>query len=159
MFISCVCIFHWLLLFQIPLDLFIEHLIYRNWRDKAADVNHHEFMQDFQNWSNIACFILKWRGGVCWLKSVWEWFLFWSVCSWKINISWYQNFWICQVFPSGLCRGVGRTYPGKQLLLKKTDHPLFDQILLRTYRQSVRSNSHELFLMLKNAQELIKCTN
>ena len=64
MFISCVCIFLWLLLFQIPLDLFIEHLIFRNWRDKAADVNHHEFMQDFQNWSNIACFILKWRGGL-----------------------------------------------------------------------------------------------
>ena len=64
MFISCVCIFLWLLLFQIPLDLFIEHLIYRNWRDKAADVNHHEFMQDFQNWSNIACFILKWMGGL-----------------------------------------------------------------------------------------------
>jgi len=64
MFISWVCILLWLLLFQIPLDLFIEHLIYRNWRDKAADVNHHEFMQDFQNWSNIACFILKWRGGL-----------------------------------------------------------------------------------------------
>ena len=105
----------------------------------------------------LFCFEIN--GGVCWLKSAWEWFLLWSVCSWKINISWYQIFWIREVFPSGLCRGVGRTYPGKQLLLKKTDHPLFDQILLRTYRQSVRSNSHELFLMLKNAQELIKCTN
>ena len=64
MFISFECIFLWLLLFQIPLDLFNGHLIFRNWRDEAADVNHHEFMQDFQNWSNIACFILKWMGGL-----------------------------------------------------------------------------------------------
>ena len=69
----------------------------------------------------LFCFEIN--GGVCWLKSAWEWFLLWSVCSWKINISWYQIFWICQVFPSGLCRGGGRIYLGKQLLLKNIDHP------------------------------------
>ena len=64
MFISFVCIFLWLLLFQIPLDLFNGHLIFRNWRNEATDVNPHEFMPDFQKWSNIACFILKWMGGL-----------------------------------------------------------------------------------------------
>ena len=158
MFISCVCIFLWLLLFQIPLDLFIEHLIYRNWRDKAADVNHHEFMQDFQNWSNIACFILKWRGGLLTKISLGVIFILKRMLL-KNKYLLISNILNPPSFSFRPVQGVGRTYPGKQLLLKKTDHPLFDQILLRTYRQSVRSNSHELFLMLKNAQELIKCTN
>ena len=155
MFISCVCIFHWLLLFQIPLDLFIEHLIFRNWRDKAADVNHHEFMQDFQNWSNIACFILKWRGGLLTKISLGVIFIL------KRMLLKSKYLLISNILnpPSFSFRPVQGGWSNIQLLLKKTDHPLFDQILLRTYRQSVRSNSHELFLMLKNAQELIKCTN
>ena len=64
MFISFVCIFLWLLLFQIHLDLFKGHYIFKNWRNEATDVNPHEFMPDFQKWSNIACFILKWMGGL-----------------------------------------------------------------------------------------------
>ena len=64
MFNHCIWIFLPLLLLLTTLALNSTHLIFRIWWDEAADLNPQAFIRVFQNWSIIACFILKWMGGL-----------------------------------------------------------------------------------------------